>query len=361
MMKPLKRILILAGGTGGHVYPALAIATTMRDKNIDVHWLGIEKGLEAKVVPSAGIPLHLITISGLRGKGLKSLLLAPFRLFVAIKQSLAIIKQLQPDVVLGFGGFVSGPGGIACFLLRKNLVIHEQNARAGFTNRCLAFFAKKILEGFPNTFSANNKVITTGNPVRKEIAAILPPIERLRHRHGSLRLLVLGGSLGAQAINQLMPQVLAHIPESERPLVMHQTGEKNYTATLQNYVNAKVNAEIFPYIADMANAYAWADIVLCRAGASTVAELCVAGVGALLVPFPYAAGDHQTDNANYLVKNGAALLIQQSELTKEKLLDWIKQSALSPEKRLSMAQSAFNLRTIDASEKVLKVCEEICQ
>lgn len=359
-MSKLKRVLIMAGGTGGHVFPGLAIAKAMREKGIEVHWLGTKQGLEAKVVPAAGIPLHFISISGLRGKGWKSIVFAPWRLSMAILQSMRIIHRLQPDVILGLGGFVSGPGGIASWLLRKRLMIHEQNAKPGMTNKYLARFAKKILEGFPNTFLPRSKVVTTGNPVRNEIAQLTPLPERFKNRNGRLRLLVIGGSLGAAAINELVPRSLAKMSETERPEVKHQTGEKHYETALKAYAGANVKAEVIPFITNMAEAYEWADIVLARAGASTIAELCAAGVGAILVPYPFATDDHQTENANYLVKNGAAVLIQQAALTDEILIDQIRSFSGSNDKRLSVAQAAFNLRKIDATEIVLKTCEEIC-
>jgi len=358
-MTKLKKVLIMAGGTGGHVFPALAIARTLSEQGIEVHWLGTEKGLEAKVIPDANIPLHFISIGGLRGKGWKNLLLAPFRLCAAIWQAGRIIKQLKPDVVLGFGGFVSGPGGIASLFLKKRLVIHEQNAKAGLTNQFLSYFATRVLEGFPHTFKQSKRIVTIGNPVRPEITRLLPPHERFHDRQ--MRLLVMGGSLGAAAINELIPQALSKMALSERPLVRHQTGEKHHADTLKKYELAKVSVvEIVPFINDMAEAYEWADLVLCRAGASTIAELCAVGVGAILVPYPYAVDDHQTTNALYLTNHKAALLIQQANLSEDVLIDWLKEFTKTPEKRLSMAQSAFNLRRIDASKRVLEICKEIC-
>lgn len=356
----LKKILIMAGGTGGHVYPALATAHTFREQGIEVHWLGTIKGLEAKVVPVANIPLHFISISGLRGKKLKDLLFVPWRLISAILQSIKIIRQLQPDVVLGFGGFVSGPGGIASVFLRKKLVIHEQNAKVGLTNQWLSKVATKILEGFPNTFLESSKVITTGNPVRKAITQLPSPDDRLINHNDDLRLLVLGGSLGASAINELVPQAIAKFPLDKRPQIKHQTGEKHYTDTLRIYEKMSVKAEVMPFIDDMAAVYDWADIILCRAGASTIAELCAVGVGAILVPYPYAVDDHQTANAHFLVKNGAAIMVQQKDLIVEILTHWIERFSESKEKRLLMAQSAYKLRKIDVTDRIVKICEEIC-
>ncbi len=351
-MSKLTRILIMAGGTGGHVFPGLAIAKGLMAENVDVHWLGTEKGLEAKKVPEAQIPLHFISVSGVRGKGIKDLLLAPPRLSLAIFQAMRIIRQLKPDVILGMGGFASGPGGIASRLLGIPLVIHEQNAKPGTTNKWLAKVAKNILEGFPNTFLNRQKVTTVGNPVRREIAEMPFPA---RGKNPRLSLLVVGGSLGASAINLLLPQALALIPENVRPTVYHQTGEKHYADTVEAYTKAGVSAKIVPFIDDMREAYAGADIVLCRSGALTIAECCAAGLGAILVPFPYAIDDHQTANANFMAKEGAALLIQQSALTADKLADILLEFIQSPERCQLMAEAAYRLRMADATNNVLSI------
>lgn len=354
-MAKLQKVLIMAGGTGGHVFPGLAIARLLRQKGIDVVWLGTRKGLEAKLVPAENIPLYFISISGVRGKGVKDIFLALFRLTIAIWQAARIIRKQKPDVVIGLGGFASGPGGIASWLLGYPLVIHEQNAKPGTTNKWLSRIAKKVLEGFPNTFLHRRKVEITGNPVREEIARLVCP---QKGRHHPLQLLVLGGSLGAAAINELMPQALAKLPEESRPEVYHQTGEKHLSATISAYEQAGMSARIVPFIEKMDEAYVWADIVVCRAGALTVAELCAAGVGAILVPFPYAIDDHQTDNANFMVKQGAAILIQQSAITADKLADILLQMAESPEQCQKMAEAAYQLRKVDATDKVFRVCEE---
>jgi UDP-N-acetylglucosamine--N-acetylmuramyl-(pentapeptide) pyrophosphoryl-undecaprenol N-acetylglucosamine transferase len=359
-MGVLKKVLIMAGGTGGHVFPGLAVALQLKKQNVEVHWLGTQKGLEAQLVPQAGFPLHFISISGLRGKGLRNTFLAPFRIIFAIFQALVIMRRLKPDVVLGMGGFVSGPGGISSWLLRYPLAVHEQNARAGMTNKWLSRIADRVLEGFPNTFSVRHKTITTGNPVRQEIAALPSPQSRFTGRNRSLRLLVVGGSLGANAINELVPRALALLSEVERPQVYHQTGKNNVEFTKNAYKNANVTADITPFITDMDKAYAWADIVLCRAGALTIAELCAVGLGSILVPYPYAVDDHQTANANYLVKHDAAFLIQQSALTEEGLVLMIRDLIQSPEKRVAMAVAAYQLRQLDATTKVLEICGEIC-
>ncbi len=373
MAKTLKTVLIMAGGTGGHVFPGLAVARQLRNEGIAVHWLGTQKGLESRVVPEAGFPIHYISISGLRGKGIKDLIMAPFRLCVALFQAMTIIRQIKPDVVLGMGGFVSGPGGIASWLLRKPIIIHEQNAKAGMTNTWLSYAAKKVLEGFPGTFKKQDKVHTIGNPVRIEIVNTLAPGQRFQNRKNPSRLLVLGGSHGAQAINELLPQALAKLPEHERPFVLHQTGEKHIEKTRAAYASAGITVvenhqptffagarvELVPFIQEMHKAYEAADLVLCRAGALTVAELCAAGIGAILVPFPYAVDDHQTANANFMVGQNAAILVQQRDLTVDKLAGLLKEFSLSNEKRIAMAEAAYALRHTDATEKVVMACYDV--
>lgn len=358
-MTKLNKVLIMAGGTGGHIFPGLAVAKFFREAGIEVHWLGTHKGLESKLVPEANFPLHYISISGIRGKGWKDLLFAPWRLTTAILQSIKIIRQIQPDVVIGMGGFVSGPGGIASCLLKRPLVIHEQNAKPGTTNKWLAKVAKKILEGFPNTFVSRKNVITTGNPVRTEIANLPNPEQRFQTKNPRLRLLVFGGSLGATAINLLVPQAIAKIPENERPEIFHQTGEKNFEETQKAYLAAGVTAEIKPFIVEMDKAYEWADIALCRAGALTIAELCAAGLGAILVPLPNSIDDHQTANAQFMANNKAAWLMPQRELSPDRLAYLLKDLNLDREKCYLMAQSAYKSRKIHATEQVLKICQEI--
>jgi UDP-N-acetylglucosamine--N-acetylmuramyl-(pentapeptide) pyrophosphoryl-undecaprenol N-acetylglucosamine transferase len=355
MKKELKRVLIMAGGTGGHVFPGLAIADYLRAKGIVVHWLGTQKGLESRLVPEAQIPLHFISISGLRGKGIKTLLMAPLKIVAAILQAKKIIKKINPDVILGLGGFVSGPGGVASWLEGRPLIIHEQNAKAGLTNKLLARLAKKVLEGFPSSFAPSARVIMTGNPVRSEIAQLPPPKERLKETRSPFRLLVLGGSLGAQSLNEIVPKALAQLKESERPEVLHQTGDKHLVIAKEAYEAANIKVHLKPFISDMASAYAWADVVLCRAGALTVAELCAVGLGAIFVPFPFAVDDHQTANANFMADNNAALCIQQVELTDKRLVDILRQLSQSPDQRLAMAQAAYRLRQTGVVEKIFNV------
>jgi UDP-N-acetylglucosamine--N-acetylmuramyl-(pentapeptide) pyrophosphoryl-undecaprenol N-acetylglucosamine transferase len=369
-MGKLKIVLVMAGGTGGHVFPGLAVANRLREQGVQVHWLGTQKGLEARVVPEANIPFHTISIGGLRGKGIKDLILAPYKLLFAVIQASRLIRQIQPDVVIGMGGFVSGPGGIASWLLRRPVVIHEQNATAGMTNTWLARIAKKVLEGFPGTFkkypSLAAKVITVGNPVRAEIANLPPPEIRFENRKKTLRLLVLGGSLGAQAINELLPRALVLLSADERPDVLHQAGEKHAEKTTAAYLAAGLitsetthSVDVVPFIREMDKAYSSADLVLCRAGALTVAELCAVGLGAILVPFPYAVDDHQTANGNIMVEQGAAKLIQQKDLTAEKLAGLLREFALSKDKCLTMAKAAYAIRRVDATDKVVLACNEL--
>jgi UDP-N-acetylglucosamine--N-acetylmuramyl-(pentapeptide) pyrophosphoryl-undecaprenol N-acetylglucosamine transferase len=349
------RVMIMAGGTGGHVFPALAVAAELRERGAEVFWLGTRQGLEAKLVPAAGISMEWVSVSGLRGKGAMAWLLAPWRLLWAALQVLAVMLRQRPVVVLGMGGFVTGPGGVVTWLLRKPLVIHEQNAIAGLTNRLLAPLAQRVLEAFPGTFHGKH-VTHTGNPVRRVIADLPVPEQRFAARSGVLRLLVLGGSLGARALNEVVPAALAQL--SSRPEVWHQTGSRNLDETLEHYRAAAVTARVEPFIDDMAAAYGWADLVVCRAGALTVAELAAAGVGAVLVPYPHAVDDHQTRNAAYLSDAGAAVVIQQAELTRERLRElWT--SLADRSRLLAMAQAARGLAQPQAAATVAALCWEV--
>ncbi len=358
-MTALKRVLIMAGGTGGHVFPGLAAARYFQERGVEVHWLGTSTGLEARIIPEAGIPLHYITISGLRGKGIKPLLTAPWHIFKAVRQAMRVMKEVQPGVVIGMGGFVSGPGGLASWLTRRPLVIHEQNAKAGFTNKLLSRFAKRVLQGFPGAFVASRKVVTVGNPVRTEIENVAAPSQRIPLDRQPLRLLVLGGSLGAKALNDMVPRTLAAMGAGVRPEVFHQTGEKHYEDTKNLYESMGIRANLVPFVKDMAQVYSWADMVLCRAGALTVAELCAVGLGAIFVPFPHAVDDHQTANADFMVKHDAALCVQQKDLTEGRLATIVEEFVMSPAKRLDMALAAYRLRHIHVTKKIFEICEEI--
>ncbi|MCH8499716.1 MAG: undecaprenyldiphospho-muramoylpentapeptide beta-N-acetylglucosaminyltransferase [Marinobacter sp.] len=353
-----KRFLVMAGGTGGHVFPALATAERLRELGHEVHWLGARGGMEETLIGQTDIPLSLIAVTGLRGKGLLTLLAAPFKLLRALAQAHRVVRQVQPDCVIGMGGFVTGPGGMAARIVGCPLVIHEQNAVAGLTNRLLSRMAKTVMEAFPGSFEATVVTRCTGNPVRQDVAELAPPQERLAVRKGPVRLLVLGGSLGAQAINTRLPDALAAMDPSVRPVVRHQCGRRNIEETEQAYEQAGITANIEPFITDMAEAYAWADLVVCRAGALTIAELCAAGLGAVLVPFPQAVDDHQTRNGEHLVKAGAALMLQQSALTTETLAEALTNLVRNRGKLLKMAEAARSLARPDATERVVNYCLE---
>lgn len=358
---PPRPILIMAGGTGGHVYPALAVADYLREKNIPILWMGTSTGLEARIVPDNHYPLVTISISGLRGHGLARWLLVPFQFSVALWQALKIMRRYKPAAVLGMGGYVSGPGGIAAWLSRTPLYLHEQNAIAGLTNRILSPLARHIMQGFPLTFAKHKKVSTTGNPVRLAINNIPAPAQRYQDRQpGKMRLLILGGSLGAQKLNQIMPAAITQLPADVVLDIWHQTGEKNLTATTQRYEAPGVHAvRIDAFIEDMAAAYGWADLVLCRAGALTIAELCVAGLAAILVPFPYAVDDHQTANAHYLSDSGAAVLLPEPQLEAYSLAKLLREFAQTRQRLLDMAIKCRALSYPAATRDVSTRCLEL--
>lgn len=350
-------IMITAGGTGGHVYPGLAVAKALMAQGIPVVWMGTRKGLEARVVPEAGIPMAWLDVNGLRGKGWKTLVMAPINLVRALVQSVQIMLRHKPAAILGMGGFVAGPGGLVAALMGKPVVIHEQNAVAGLTNKLLSRLSRRVLEGFPNTFAAADKVMATGNPVRLDIANLPEPSERFAARANEpVRVLIVGGSLGAQALNEMVPQALARLPVAQRPQVRHQAGVRNIDFAQQQYMDAGVEAEVMPFIEDMAEAYAWADLVICRSGALTIAELAAAGVAAVLVPYPYAVDDHQTANGNYLADNGAALLMQQRDLNVERLAEVLQDLCIEHSKLLQMSIAARQLAKPYATAQVAAIC-----
>jgi len=298
------RVMVMAGGTGGHVFPALAVADWLRRQGCQVCWLGTSQGLESRLVPQQGYPMEQIQLRGLRGSGWRRQLAAPFVLSRALWQALGALRRRRPQLVLGMGGFASGPGGVMAWLLRIPLVIQEQNAIPGLTNRILARLARRVFEAFPGSFGIDLGAETSGNPVRPEISALPPPEQRFAGHDGPARLLVLGGSLGAQVLNRLVPEALALLAPEQRPLVRHQAGRDGQEETLAQYAGLGLAAEVKPFEEDMARAYGWADLVVCRAGALTVSELAAAGLGAILVPYPYAVDDHQTRNAAWLVEAG---------------------------------------------------------
>ena len=375
------RIMVMAGGTGGHVFPALAVADALRAQGVEVSWLGTRRGLEADVVPNAGFPIDYIHVSGLRGKGIMRLMTAPVTLLSALYQGLKIMRRRNPSAVLGMGGYVCGPAGLAAWISRRPLLIHEQNARAGLTNRLLAPFSKRIMQAFPGTFPANKRVYYTGNPLRKAFTENPALCARPQPVNTPLRLLVIGGSLGAAYLNRVVPAALAQMKSNERPHVWHQTGKNNIeSATLvysslgllaareqenispskdqpsphEKKASGKSLVKVKPFIADMAAAYRWADVVLCRSGAMTIAELAAAGVASILVPFPHAVDDHQTANARYLSDAQAALLVPQEHLNAESLRDILQ--SLSAERLNKMAASASKLALPKATAQVVQHC-----
>ncbi|QKT03047.1 undecaprenyldiphospho-muramoylpentapeptide beta-N-acetylglucosaminyltransferase [Ectothiorhodospiraceae bacterium 2226] len=365
------KVLIMAGGTGGHVFPALAVAEALRARGDEVEWMGTETRMEGTLVPAAGFPLHAISVRGLRGNGLLGWALAPWRISVAVAQALNIMRRVRPAVVLGMGGFAAGPGGLAARMLRRPLVIHEQNAVTGMTNGLLARHAARVLEGFPGSFAARVGAVHTGNPVRADIAALPAPAQRYGARRGPLRLLVLGGSLGARALNEAVAGALAGLAAAERPLVWHQAGAANladaqrayaaHALTVGEQAAPTAGLTLAPFIDDMAAAYGWADLVLCRAGALTVAELAAAGVASALVPYPHAVDDHQTRNAAYLVAQGAGVLIPQDALDGERVAALLREYAgeAGRTRLLAMAEAARARALPDATARVVQHCLEV--
>ncbi|WP_212630561.1 undecaprenyldiphospho-muramoylpentapeptide beta-N-acetylglucosaminyltransferase [Pseudomonas sp. KB-10] len=349
-------VLIMAGGTGGHVFPALACAREFQTRGYSVHWLGTPRGIENELVPQAGLPLHLINVSGLRGKSKLSLLKAPFQLLRSLLQARRIVRELQPVCVLGMGGYVTGPGGLAARMAGVPLVIHEQNAVAGTANRLLSRIATRICEAFPNTFGASDKRRTTGNPVREELF-LETPREPLVGRKP--KLLVLGGSLGAEPLNKLLPAALGKIAADLRPQVFHQAGKQHAEITAERYRDAAVKAEVAPFIKDMARAYGWADLVVCRAGALTVSELAAAGLPSFLVPLPHAIDDHQSRNAEYLAKEGAAVLLAQHATDADTLAAQLTEVLMHLEKLNVMGATARRLAKPDATRTVVDICQEV--
>ena len=355
-----KNILIMAGGTGGHIYPALAVADYLKENGFNLFWLGTHKGLETNVIPDYGYPLLKINVVAVRGKGLIRLLIAPIMLLLAFIQALSIIIKIRPVVVLGMGGFVSGPGGIAAWLMRVPLLIHEQNAIAGLTNKLLAPFSVSVMTAFPGVFKEADKITITGNPVRNEIINLQEPKERhINNDVELIKVLALGGSLGAKVLNDVVPKSLLALSADYKVEVKHQCGEKHYEVMKTAYDNSKINSEVTAFIEDMAAAYAWADVVVCRAGALTVSEIAAAGRMALFVPFPHAVDDHQTANAKYLVTEQAALIMQQSEFNQEAVVELLTPYVNAPEKISTMASKAKQLAILDATANVAKRCEQL--
>ncbi|MCE9956865.1 undecaprenyldiphospho-muramoylpentapeptide beta-N-acetylglucosaminyltransferase [Aeromonas rivipollensis] len=350
-----KTLLVMAGGTGGHVFPGLAVADRLKAQGWTIHWLGTADRMEAELVPAHGYPISFIDIQGVRGNGIKRLLVAPYRIVKSVLQARRVLKSIRPDVVLGMGGFASGPGGVAAWLSGIPLLLHEQNAAAGLTNKLLARLAKRVLMAFPGAFAPSARTAVVGNPVRPEVVALPDP--QLRSSSEPLRLLIVGGSLGARVLNEQVPPAVA---AAGVPIeVRHQCGKGNRETVAQAYAELGVEAEVSEFIKDMADAYAWADLVVCRAGALTVSEVAAAGVAAIFVPLPHAVDDHQTRNALTLVDGGAAEFLPQSELTPASLAARLSWLAGRRETLLNMAQAARRVAIIDAAERVADECKRL--
>ena len=349
-----KVALIMAGGTGGHIFPGLAVAQALREQGWRVHWLGAPDSMEARLVPPQGFALETIEFGGVRGKGLKTLALLPFRLLKAFWQALSVVRRVQPDVLVGFGGYITFPGGMMGVLAGKKLVLHEQNSVAGAANKVLAGVADRVFSAFPGALKQAQWV---GNPLRESFLRQPDPAQRFAARSGPLKLLVVGGSLGAKALNDIVPRALALIPEGARPAVLHQSGAKQIEALRANYAAAGVQAELTPFIDDTAQAFADADVVICRAGASTVTEIAAVGAAAIYVPFPHAVDDHQTSNANFLVQAGGGWLLQQDALDAQKLAEMLQNMQRST--LLNVAIKAKTMQKIDATREVVAACEEL--
>ncbi len=351
--------MIMAGGTGGHVIPALAVASRLRDDGASVVWLGTRRGLEARLVPAAGFAIEWIAIRGLRGKGVFGWLLLPLRLAVAMLQTVAAILRQRPDALLGMGGFVAGPGGLVAWLLRKPLLVHEANAISGMTNRWLAKVADKVMTGFPESIGiAKDVAIYVGNPLRREIASLPAPDRRLSERGRRLRLFVIGGSQGARVLNERVPQAIGLMDPAKRPEVRHQCGRGQKFSTEAAYREAVGEVKVAEFLDDMAAAYNWADLVLGRAGAMTVAEIAAAGRGAILVPYPHAVSDHQTANARFLADQGAAVLLPEHEFTPDHLAQLLVKYDADRDTLYKMAERAHRLAMPEATEKVARICME---
>ena len=352
-------VMITTGGTGGHIFPGLAVAAKLIARGLSVFWLGTREGLEATLVPEHGVEFEGLSFRGVRGKGLRTLLFGPYALLAACIDSLSIMRRRQPSVVLGFGGFASFPGALMGVATGRPLVLHDANAVAGLANRVLAYGADRILLGFPNALAGHHAKKSTwvGNPLRDSIAQLPPPAERFAGRTGPLRLLVVGGSLGAQALNERLPAALARIGEAARPQVVHQSGAKHLEQLREAYRSANVDAECVAFIDDMAARYAWADLVVCRGGAVTIAELAAVGLGGIVVPLPGAIADEQTANADFLAAAGAAHRIAQDALTPERLATLLER--MTRQQALAMANAARNLGRPDAADRVADVCVEL--
>ena len=351
-------VLIMAGGTGGHIFPGLAVADSLRNRGVHVHWLGARAGMECEKVPEAGIPLDVVDISGLRGKGAGRWLLMPWKLFRAVAQAFRVLGRHRPACAISFGGYAAGPGGLAARLRGIPLLVHEQNRIPGMTNRVLARLARKVLQAFPGTWDKQMQPETCGNPVRKSVVDLAAPTLRMAGRQGEIRVLVTGGSQGARALNRLVPEALSLLPDNLVYEARHQAGKGWKKETAEAYRGVGVSADVTEFIDDMAGAYGWADVVICRAGALTVSELSAAGVAAVLVPFPYAVDDHQTRNAEFLVEAGAAVMMPEAGADSKSLADVLEGLMGSRENLLAMAEKARGVSVPDSADRVAHLCFE---
>ena len=349
-----KTALIMAGGTGGHIFPGLAVAQALRERGWKVHWLGAPASMESRLVPPQGFALETIDFSGVRGKGIKTLALLPFRLLRAFWQARAVVRRVQPDVLVGLGGYITFPAGLMGVLLGKPLILHEQNSVAGMANKVLASVASRIFTAFPNVL---NKGHWVGNPLRSAFLTVPDPLTRFAGRSGPLRLLVVGGSLGAKALNEVVPQALALLPLGQRPIVTHQSGAAQIDALRAHYGAAGVEATLTPFIDDTAQAFADADVIVCRAGASTVTEIAAVGAAAIFVPFPAAVDDHQTTNARFLVDAGAGWLLPQPQLSAESLAQMLQTTGRPT--LLQRAIKAKEMQKTEATLVVVSACEAL--
>ncbi len=349
-------VIIMAGGTGGHIFPGIAVARELASRRVPVAWLGSSHGLENQLVPKAGIALERVDVAGVRGKSLATKLSAPFRIARAVWQARAVLRRLRPRAVVSFGGFAAGPGGIAAWLLRVPLLVHEQNRVPGMTNRVLARLARRVMCGFPDAFPPTRVLDVVGNPVRREIAMIADPDTRLRDRRGPVRVLVLGGSQGARALNRAVPAVFGPMLVSGRVELRHQTGKQWHDEAWAAYAPYAVRAPTEAFIDDMASAYAWADLVVCRAGALTLAELCAVGVASVLVPYPAAVDDHQTRNAEFLASRGAAALLPETDVLAERLQHAVNPLLHSRDRLLEMARAARALAAPESASRIAELC-----
>ena len=359
--KPQRCALVMAGGTGGHIFPGLAVAQALRERGWLVHWLGgvgtpSQPSMESRLVPPQGFPFDAINFSGVRGKGFGALVQLPLRLLWACWQSVRVLRRVKPDVVVGLGGYITVPAGVMSLVMGKALVLHEQNSVAGMANRILSLMAKRVFTAFPGVIKRGEWI---GNPLRESFLDVTDPRTRFAGRSGPLRLLVLGGSLGARALNDVVPRALALLPVDQRPLVLHQSGSAQIDALRANYAGAGVTAELTPFIEDTAKAFADADLVICRAGASTVTEIAAVGAAAIFVPFPFAVEDHQTLNARFLVEQGAGWLLSQAEMTPEKLVEMLRK--IDRFTALECAIQAKKMEKIDATARMVTACEELSQ